>query len=305
MAFTFWKNKKDHVFDITKYWDDQNRIQLKERYDHREGAFDWDLQMKLREYGAKQICPQEYKHWRETGVAFTFPEFESTLPNKTFAMDLKKNGNQWFHRGYVGDMTVGPYIPFGIECVEDKMLKSTFGTNQCRATDITERNVYETIFEIENGRRFDEKSDKKTFRQYGAVKLQVGDAVPTGREFEDANLNLAKFDKPLKSMDNVKIHFMSVEDVLNITKKHQFKGKFDIAFIANNYFSFLKPDFIEILSPNSLLLFETKKYSTFKQSEINEGIHAIKTFCKDLELQPITSFALNIVNSLLKFKKIQ
>lgn len=260
--------------------------------------------MKLRDYGAKQICSQEYRHWRETGVAFTFPEFEYILPNKTFAMDLRRSGNQWFHRGYVGDMTVGPFIPFGIECVEDKMMKSTFGTNTCRATDITERNIYEMMFEIEHKRRFNEKDDKKSFRQYGAVKLQVGEAFPTSREFED-NLNLVKYDKPLKSVDNVKIHFMSVEDVLNITKKHQFQGKFDIVLIANNYFSFLKPDFTEILSMNSLLLFETKKYSILKQSEINDGIQEIKSFCKDIGLQPITSFALNIVNSLIKFKKVQ
>jgi dynein assembly factor 3, axonemal len=304
MAFTFWKNKKDHIYDITKYWDDQNRVHLKERYDHRDGAFDWDLQMKLREHGAKQICPQEYKHWRETGVAFTFPEFDYSLPNKTFAMDLRRNGNQWLHRGYVGDMNVGPWISFGMECVEEKMLKSTFGTNQCRSTDVTERNVYELMFEIKNEKKY-EAVDNKNFRHLGAVKLQVGDAPSAGREFEDVNLHLVKYDKPLKSMDNVKIHFMSVDDVLNITKKHQFKGKFDIVFIANNYFTFLKEDFIEILSCQALLLFETKKYSTLKQSEINEGIQAIKKFCKDLDLQPITSFALNIVNSIVKYKKIQ
>lgn len=305
MAFTFWKNKKDHVYDILKYWDDQNRLQLKERYDHREGAFDWDLQMKLREYGAKQICPQEYKHWRETGVAFTFPEFDHTLPNKTFAMELRRNGKLWFHRGYVGDMSVGPYISYGIECVEDKMLKSMFGTNQCRATDVTERNIYEIMFEIQNEKKFDAAVDNKNFRQYGAMKLQIGDVPSAGREFEDVNLSLAKYDKPLKVMNNVKIHFLSVDDVLNITKKQQLNGKFDIVFIAHNYFAFLKPDIVDILSSQALLLFETKKYSTMKQSEINEGIQAVKNFCKELELQPITSFALNIVNSILKFKKVQ
>lgn len=304
MAFTFWKNKKDHVYDIQKYWKDLNRAQLKERYDHRDGAFDWDLQMKLRDYGAKQICPQEYKHWRETGVAFTFPEFDHTLPNKTFAMDLRRNGNQWFHRGFVGDMTVGPFITFGLDCSDEKMMKSTFGTNQCRATDITERNLYELMWEIQNEQRYDRSLDKKNFRQYGAVKLQVGDVSTAVRGFEDSNLSLAKYDKPLKTLDNVKIHFLSVDDVLNIQKKPQFHQKFDIVFIANNYFTLLNEEFGDVLNDQSLIMLETKKYSILKQSEINDGVQAIKNFCKKLNLQPITSFSLNILNSVLKYKKI-
>ena len=304
MTFTFWKNKKDHIYDIQKYWDDQNRLQLKERYDHRDGAFDWDLQMKLRDYGAKQICPQEYKHWRDKGIAFTFPEFDHTLPNKTFAVDLRHNGNQWFHRGFVGDMTVGPFITFGIDCSEEKMKKSTFGTNQCRATDITERNLYELIWEIENEQRYDPSKDNKIFRQYGAVKLQLGDTPNALRGFEDENLSLVKYDKPMKTVNKVKIHFLSVEDVLNIQKKSQYHHKFDVVFVAHNYFSLLKEDFADILNAQSLILLETKKYSIMKQTEINDGIQAMKNFCKQMNLQPITSPSLNIVNSILKYKKI-
>lgn len=304
MTFTFWKNKKDHVYDIQKYWDDQNRTQLKDRYDHRDGAFDWDLQMKLRDNGAKQICSQEYKHWRETGVAFTFPEFDYALPNKTFAVDLHKNGHGWFHRGFVGDMSVGPFITFGLDCVEEKMLKSTFGTNQCRSTDITERNLYEIMWEIQNDQRYDPSTGNKNFRQYGAVKLQVGDAPTVVRGFEDVNLNLVKYDKPLKFFNNVKIHFLSVEDAYNIQKKQQFQQKFDIVLVAHNYFSLLKEDFAEVFKDKVLVMFETKKYSLMRKPEINESIESIKEFCKQLKLQPITSSSLNIVNSILKYKKI-
>lgn len=302
VAFTFWKNKKEHIFDILKYWDDQNRFHLKTRYDHRAGAYDWDLQMKLRDYGAQQICNQEYNHWRETGVAFTFPEFEYTLPNKTLATDIRKNGNQWLHRGYVGDMSVGPYISHGLDCLDQKMLKSNFGTNQCRATDITERNIYEFMWEIQNGHKFNSSEDKKSFRQYGAVKLQVGEAPCADRGFGGCNLQLLKYDTPLKTIANVKISFLSVEDVLNIQKKQQFHNKFDIVYVANNYFAFLKEDFKQIISDHqSLILMETKKYSTLQQKEISEGVQLIRNFCK--ELKPITSFSLNVTNSILKYKK--
>ncbi|KAG5678638.1 hypothetical protein PVAND_008294 [Polypedilum vanderplanki] len=305
MAFTFWKNKKEHIYDIKKYWEDQNRVQLKERFDHRNGAFDWDLQMRLKHNGAKQICPQEYKHWRECGVAFTFPEFEYTLPNKTFAMDLRKNGKEWFHRGYVGDMSVGPFITFGMTCSEEKMNNSKFGTNECRSTDITERNLYEILWEILHQQKFDATNDKKNFRKFGAVTLQVGNSpCASSRSFEDIDIKLVKYDKPLKSIDNIKIHFLSIDDILNITKKSQYTQKFDIVFVANNYFSFLKEDFIEILNNSSFVMFETKKYSTLKSDEINKQIDDIKHFSKNIGLHAVTNFSMNVVNSVLKYKRI-
>jgi dynein assembly factor 3, axonemal len=304
LAFTFWKNKKEHIYEIKKYWDDQNRVQLKERYDHRNGAFDWDLQMKLKHYGAKQICSQEYKHWRECGVAFTFPEYECSLPNKTFAMDLRKNGKMWFHRGYVGDMTVGPFITFGIDCSEEKMLKSNFGTNECRSTDISERNLYEIMFEIQNDTKYDPACDKKNFRKYGAVKLELCDKVTSERSCENVNMNLINYDKPLTHVDNLKIIFLSIDDILNIQKKHQFQHKFDIVFVANNYFSFIKEDFAEIFNNPSLILFETRKYSVMQKEDISKQIDEIKAFCKNINLKPITNFSLNVVNSVLKYKNI-
>lgn len=304
MAFTFWKNKKEHIYEIQKYWDDQNRAQLKERYDHRNGAFDWDLQMRLKSNGAKQICPQEYKHWRECGVAFTFPEFEYSMPNKTLAMDLRKNGQAWFHRGYVGDMSVGPFITFGTDCGEANMLKSNFGTNECRATDISERNLYEIMWEIQHERKFDASQDKKNFRKFGAVRLQVGDGPSTERSFEDININLVKYDKPLKPVDNVRIYFLAIDDILNISKRQQFHHKFDVVFVAHNYFAFLKDDFAQILKNPSLILFETKKFSVMKQEEINRNIEEIKNFCKKIQLNPITNFSLNVINSVLKYKMV-
>ncbi|XP_070501533.1 dynein axonemal assembly factor 3 homolog [Chironomus tepperi] len=305
MAFTFWKNKKEHIYDIKKYWDDQNRVQLKERYDHRIGAFDWDLQMRLKDNGAKQICSQEYKHWRECGVAFTFPEFEYALPNKTFAMDIRRSGNNWFHRGYVGDMNTGPFITFGIDCSEEKMLKSNFGTNECRSTDITERNLYEIMWEMKHQTKYDPKNDNKNFRKLGAVTLKVGDNPCADRSFEDKDMNLMKYDKPLMSFDNVKVHFLSVDDILHITKKHQFKHKFDVVFVAHNYFSFLKDDFEEILKTPSFVMFETKKFSTMKKEEISKNIEDIKNYAKSINLKPVTNFSLNLVNSVIKYKKIE
>jgi dynein assembly factor 3 len=304
LAFTFWKNKSEHIYDIKKYWEDQNRVQLKERYDHRNGAFDWDLQMRLYDNGAKQICPQEYKFWRECGVAFTFPEYDSSMPNKTFAMDLRKNGKQFYHRGYIGDMNVGPFISFGIECMDEKMLKSNFGNNSCRSTDITERNIYEVMWEIQNQEKYDPSKDNKNFRAYGSVKLQIGDTPSSSRSFEDTGINLEKYDRPLKSFDNVKVHFLSIDEILGIQNKAPYREFFDLVFVAHNYFAFLKDDFSAILKNPSLIIFETKKYSVMTRDEIVASIDKIKTYCKTLNLISVTSPSLNMLSSIVKFKKV-
>lgn len=305
MVFEFFKNKQEHVFNIKQYWDDKNRYHLKERYDSRTGAFDWDLHMRLKTYGATQICSQEYNHWRECGVAFTFPEYENSYPNKTFVVDLRKNGKEFLHRGYVGDMAVGPYISFGLECPDEKMLSSKYGTNQCRATDITERNLYEVFYELKMQEKFDPAKDNKNFREYGAVRLQLGNNFDVDKVVSEEKNNLISYEKPLKSFKNVKIHLMSVDDVLNIQKKHQYQNKFDIVFVATNYFAFLKDDFKEIFADKCLVMFETKKYSVLKKEQITENIEGIKKYCKNTEcLEPITCFNLNIVNSMIKYKKI-
>lgn len=307
LSFTFWKSKKEHIYDIKRYWDDRVRHELKERFDHRKGVFDWDLQMRLYDQDAKQICPQEYQHFRETGIAFTFPEFEYTFPNKTYAMDLKQNGSkQWYHRGYVGDMAVGPFVTFGLQCADQSMHKSNFGKNQCRATDITERNVYEMMWEIENEAKYDPEIDHKKFKAYGSVRLQLGDGIAASREFEEGNVDLTKFDRPLKTPENVKIHFLSIDEIMNISNNHKFEDKFDVVFVANNYFTMLSRNLCRIVSPQALLMFETKKFSVMPKKEINESIESMKKFCGELELEPITNFAsINVTSSILKYKKIK
>lgn len=299
LTFNFWKNKKEHVYDIAKYWDDQNRCNLKERYDHRDGVFDWDLQMRLKDQGVTQICTQEYKHWRETGIAFTFPEFEQSYPNKTFAVDLRKNGDQFYHRGYIGDMAVGPFIPFGVDCSDLSMLKSKFGDNQCRSTDVTERNVFELLYELEHQKKFD---CAKNFRELGSVRLQFGKNFDAQKVL-DENLQLVKYDKKMKMIQNVKIIFLPVDDVLKIQKRHNFQELFDVVFVASNYLPLLKEDFPVIMKQNSLFLFETKKYSTLKKDEIKDFTQKIKDYGKATNLKPVTNFCINVLNSIIKYRK--
>lgn len=71
------------------------------RYDHRDGAFDWDYQMQLKaKPGGERVNYQEYKHWRETGVAFTWIETENTEPNLTFASGVASKGEKLVRHEY-------------------------------------------------------------------------------------------------------------------------------------------------------------------------------------------------------------
>lgn len=57
-AFYFWLPKEEHVFNIQEYWTDRVRKLLGIRYDYREGAFDWDLNMVLKDRAGQQLCSQ-------------------------------------------------------------------------------------------------------------------------------------------------------------------------------------------------------------------------------------------------------
>lgn len=298
-SFEFWTNKPGYIFDIRKHWDDRLRHELSNRYDSRLGVFDWDLQMRLKEYGGKTIGSQEYSNFRDDGIAFTFPEYEQTHPNKTLAVALAKNGKNFFHRGCVGDITVGPYIPYGVTCSDEKMLKQDHGVGKFRATDITERNLYELMFEIQEKTEY--LHDPKNTHAYGSAKF--ADVPILESTFTEENIKLQPFNKPMISINgNVKIHFMSIEEVLQLQEKQKFHQMFDLMFVAANYFTFLKESHVKLLNDNGIIFFETRRYSTMTKKEIAEFLVQIKAYTKILELEPITNFGINTQYSIVKYR---
>lgn len=299
-AFEFWLNRPQYVFDIRKSWEQRVRADLKTRYDSRNGAFDWDHQMKLKEYGGKTICSQEYQWFRETGIAFTFPEYEQCHPNKTMAVGLVKNGSTMIPRGCVGDITVGPYFEFGVKCVDESMLKQTHGVGQYRATDITERNVYEMLYEIQKQQPY--VHDKANIHAYGSARLLDAPLLTTTVSTM-ADGALEKFDDPIIPVENTHVHFMSVEDVIHIVRKEKFQKFFDVFFVAANYQPFLKEEHMNLMAADALVLFETRQYSTMTKKEIGEFLKKIKEYAKQMNLKAVTNFSLNLPYGIVKYKK--
>lgn len=296
-AFEFWTNKPQHVFKMKEYWENRLRATMGVRFDTRSGAFDWDLQMKLKEYGAKTICGQEYSYFRETGIAFTFPEFEQCQPNKTFAVGLEKDGKSFRHRGCVGDFTVGPFIPFGVKCKDETMLKQQHGVGQFRATDITERNLFEMFYEIQERKPY--VHDPRNTHAYGSAKLLE---APILQLETVSDVKLDRYDFPIEDFSGVKIHLLSVEDVVHLADKAKFKSSFDVIFCAANYFTFLTQDFVNLLGDSGVLMFETRQFSTMTKKEIGDFLLKIKNFSKE-NLEPLTNFNLNLPHSIVKYRK--
>uniref|UniRef100_A0A182TKG3 Dynein assembly factor 3, axonemal homolog n=1 Tax=Anopheles melas TaxID=34690 RepID=A0A182TKG3_9DIPT len=299
-VFRFWTNAPEHVFNIARYWEDRLRVQLGERYDHRNGAFDWDLQMRLRENGAKQVCPQEYKHWRETGIAFTFPEYEQSDPNKTFAVGLVRNGKGFLHRGSVGDNMTGPYIAFGHKCAEERLSRSKHGVNDFRSTDVTERNVLQIVYEIQNRKPY--CFDPKDIHQYGAHQLDAGKNL-NKHEARTESADAIHYNKPLLRCENLTIHFLSVEDVLRMHEMERFAGKFDVVFVASNYLGLVKDGFNRTWKENCLVCFETRQLTVFSKEEIKEHTDKIKAFAQKESLAAATNFSINKNHSILLYKR--
>lgn len=309
--FQFWQNSAANRFEAAEYWAQRLRADLGARYDHRAGAFDWDLQMRLRDNGVRRVCPQEYRHWRETGVAFAWPEFEQTVPNKTLAADVHAVGGghtatvAFRHRGYVGDIHAGPYAAFGERCAEAEMLAADHGTNRYRATDIAERNVLGLMCELQTGERYvhDVRRDS---RQMGASVLQLGKHMDAGAAvLDDIVREVREFEQPMLAVggaDAVRVTVLSRDDVMRVAQRERLLGQMDVVFVGHNYFGLLDADFGKVLRPSgALCVFETKQNLVLRKEAIGEFVGKVRRFASDQRLRPVTRFNLNVPMPLVRF----
>ncbi|XP_068144236.1 dynein axonemal assembly factor 3 homolog [Drosophila tropicalis] len=300
MAFNFWQPKPIHFYDIKSYWEQRSRALLGGRYDHRLGVWDWDLSMTLKDREGQQICSQEYRYWRESGIAFVFPEYELCKPNKTFAAGLVRNGRTYLHRGYVGDIQTGPFCGFGLRTSEERMLNSVHGENDYRSTDIVERNLLELFHELQTQTPY--KHDPTRSRRYGSVLLQMS-PVLTYNEADDHNQEI--YDKPWIEMPNITVHFISPMDIVQLKEgAKRWRGVFDIAFVAHNYINFLTKEFFNVLKDQALMIQETKLMTVERKEHLNNFESKAKDLMKEAGLRPSINYqAINGKNMFLKYKK--
>ncbi|XP_050324718.1 dynein axonemal assembly factor 3 homolog [Bactrocera neohumeralis] len=302
-AFNFLLPREGYVFNVQQYWTERVRKLLTTRYDYREGAFDWDLNMVLKDRNAAQICSQEYRYWRETGIAFTYPEYEQCKPNKTLVAGLVRNGEKYLHRGYAGDIETGPFCTFGLNTADKQMMNSVHGDNDYRATDITERNLVEYFHELQTRTAY--THDRKISRKYGSVKLLMGERLT----FDECDVDAVReYAKPWIQVEQCKVFFLSADDIFtlqDVNTNENWRNFFDVVFVGHNYFPFLKSNFAEVLRGNALLILETKLLTVARKEVVHEFEDKLKSYAKLLNLTPVINYnALNSKNSILRFKKI-
>ncbi|XP_043217981.1 dynein axonemal assembly factor 3-like [Amphibalanus amphitrite] len=146
-VFQFWRSS-DPKIDVAHMWDLRLRQQLAQRYDARSGVFDWDYYMRLKDrLEVEFVQPEEYKHWRETGVAFRRPGTEQTCPNKTLVTvrALGRPGERQLRRGYWGDIVSGPYAPFGLRSGDPSLARKQNGRLVATAATVSAANL-EALF---------------------------------------------------------------------------------------------------------------------------------------------------------------
>lgn len=182
------------------------------------------------------------------------------------------------------------------------MTKSIHGENDYRSTDITERNLLELFHELSTQTPYEH--DANLSRKYGAIRLKMGKCL-TGNECDmEKTMN---YDKPWIVNEGVKINFLSTDEI--VTLQQNVTGKwtnfFDVAFVGHNYFTFLKDNFVNILTHQSLLILETKLLTTARKEEINEFNDKLFNYAKCNRLQNVINYkTLNMKNSFLKFKNL-
>lgn len=171
-------------FDAKLLHEHRLRGLYKERFDFRKGAFDWDLHNELRPYGASIVHIKQFRHWRETGVAFEFGDQTYTNPNRSMASYMlgkdKAEGLSKMVKGLWVDVVASPYISLGIDCHQpNKFAKDLFhivnkghGTEQHRhnTVEVACYNMASFMYETETKQVYTMKKEHEIFSGLGVVK---------------------------------------------------------------------------------------------------------------------------------------
>lgn len=118
----FKKYDRSVQMEMDSWFDHRKRGLLEDRYDSRKSIYDWDYHSGVKSR-ASIVHIKQFKHWRETGIAYEFGDQEYVEPNKsfmTFAEGFLKHGRDKGLKkevmGFWGDIVCSPYFAFGVDC---------------------------------------------------------------------------------------------------------------------------------------------------------------------------------------------
>ncbi|KAE8740719.1 hypothetical protein FOCC_FOCC013739, partial [Frankliniella occidentalis] len=206
--------ERPQAFRVGYHWDQRLRRHLAVRYDSRAGVFDWDYYMVLKDLeGGEKVCVHEYRHWRETGVAFTWLETEQTEPNLSLAAGIVREGSHLLHGGYLGDIVTSPFIAFSVELEPEDAADIFRKANDqyvSRSTDAAERHLERITHELQHQRPYHPVKDG-TRDDGGVILTRVTDERRLNPEVppdeDDATLRKAQ-----RASDMMSYSSLPVED---------------------------------------------------------------------------------------------
>ncbi|XP_051018259.1 dynein axonemal assembly factor 3 [Acomys russatus] len=236
-VFRFWSGgeKGPEVFPMSCLWDSRLRHYLGTRYDSRRGVADWDLSMKLHDRGARVIHIQEFRRWRDTGVAFELRDSSAyQVPNRTLASGrlLSHRGERVAVRGYWGDIATGPFVAFGIEADDQSLLRTSNGQPVKTASEITQHNVAELFREV---------------------------AARRGPRAVQGNLQEPK-SPDVPTQEHFTIHFLPLDSSQTLHHKTCYQGRFQLLYVSCGMVHLLSPELGACVAPGGNLVVELARY---------------------------------------------
>uniref|UniRef100_UPI00398F8677 dynein axonemal assembly factor 3-like n=1 Tax=Pristiophorus japonicus TaxID=55135 RepID=UPI00398F8677 len=301
-TFKFWRNPDQKVFQIHKMWDLRNRQYLGNRYDSKQGAYDWDLHMKLHDRGARVVNNRQYYQWREKGLAFEVREGLYDVPNKSLASGLLMNykGEKVPTRGYWGDIVTSPYIAFGLVTEEQSFLKTANGIHIKTAQDISQYNITALLHELVAGERYvlpppqeqatlteiteeeeedeatndpaDTKDEPTQKSEQPEIVIEEG-TVKQSNKVDDTGTNGGRCtaDYDYLPLPDVKIHFLPLNCVTELHNKSNYSNLFNVIYFSCSMAHQLRPELKQIAAPHATLIVELTKFMLDLRKEVIAG----------------------------------
>nr|XP_054319789.1 dynein axonemal assembly factor 3 isoform X5 [Pongo pygmaeus] len=257
--------------------------------DRLEEQLPW---LSLRALKAQVIHPQEFRRWRDTGVAFELRDSSAYhVPNRTLASGrllsyvrvhclswptaasrsprsqgpqhrphlpplslLFQRGERVAARGYWGDIATGPFVAFGIEADDESLLRTSNGQPVKTAGEITQHNVTELLREVAAwGRARATRGDPEE-QQHAEGSPEPGTAAaPTPESFT--------------------IHFLPLNSAQTLHHKSCYNGRFQLLYVACGMVHLLIPELGACVAPGGNLIVELARYLVDLRQEQLQGFN--------------------------------
>ncbi|XP_026671842.1 dynein assembly factor 3, axonemal isoform X2 [Ceratina calcarata] len=268
--FKFWERATRENIPIVDYWDKRIRRSLKTRYDYREGVFDWDYHMILKSRNVSNLTLQEYRFWRNSGIAFTWLEGEPIRSNPTLLNNIIQYGPGFLHYAYLGDITNGPFFSWTLGDTKD---------NKWRATDVAEREIMRSIHEIRTREPICEDliaSHRDSSLLNGTLVIESPGTEMEQESWKTKGNRHRKHKASWTDIENHKIIFHPVAFLEVFKRKSEYDSKFEFIWVAYNMTEQI-PNFVSSLKKGGIMLVELPKNLIELRDE------SLQNFVKELE----------------------